>query len=194
VPVNTNVLGIGARVQAAATTDGRSRGGTPRKGTPLRLAVLATIIEKPGWRYDISTRFNRRFGASLRKSDRRIYQVVEALLADGLIEVVQHAPLLHYAATELGREAHRVWLSQALTDDTERTASQVGILAASLTDQQSALALLDEYERLVIAEMAELRPLTTSVQAELLVRMHRMVGEAQLRWVEYARQRLSAEQ
>ncbi len=185
---NTNVLGIGAPVQAAATTDGRR--SAIQKVTPVRLAVLATIIEQPGWRYNIATRFNARFGRVLTVTDRWIYQVVDGLLADGLVEVLRtprRESRLHYGATPSGEKAHRHWLSHGIPDDGERIATRVGILAARSHDQM--VTFLDLHERRVLQSLDRLRPARAGAPlADRLAVLHaRIALEHELDFIRHAR-------
>lgn len=161
--------------------------------------MLAVILERPGYGYEIAQRLGRRFAGALRVSEQRVYPVIDDLLAAGLIEEVGHvetsrarrAPRQHYAATEAGDAVHREWLAASLREDAHRSAMLVEILATSVRDKGEALRLLDIYEQSVIAAAA--RPSSGSLQGDLVDREHRMVGEARRRWIAYARERLRAE-
>jgi len=160
----------------------------------MRVAVLATIIEQPGWRYDITTRFDVRFGRLLPVTDRRVYQVVDDLLAEGLVEVIHEDPRRrHFGATGHGRDAHARWLAEGMREDPERLEMRVGIVAASVYDQQATFELLRRYREVVLADMASGPTGPQGIQAELLDRERRMVNEASLRWIEYAVERLARE-
>jgi DNA-binding PadR family transcriptional regulator len=175
-------------MQAAATMDGRR--SAARKVTPMRLAVLATIIEQPGWRYDIATRFDTHFGRVLNVTDRRIYQVVDDLLADGLVEVLRTPSAerrLHYGATTIGEQTHRHWLSHGIPDDGERVATRVGILAARSREQM--LFFLDLHERRVLQALDRLRPARASATlVERLAVLHdRIALDHELDFIRHAR-------
>ena len=156
----------------------------------MRVAVLATVVESPGWRYDILNRFNARYRRLLCVTDRRVYQVVEDLLADGLVEVVERDPRQIYGATSRGLDIHLAWLVEGMHGDPERLA-MIEVVAASALDEQMTLDLLTRYENQILADMSYAGVSVASIQSELLARERRMVNEARLRWVDFARKRLA---
>lgn len=157
----------------------------------MRLAVLATIVERPGLRYDISTRFNRRFGPLLGVTDRRIYQVVEGLLADGFVEILPtpsaESRLDHYGATKVGEQVYTDWLAEGVHEDEGRTAIRVAFLAALSPERM--LMVLDAHEERVLETLAAMGPPRRGAPlAERLAVLHeRMALDRELDFVRHAR-------
>lgn len=195
--MNARVSGIGVGVSSVATDSSRHL-----RPSRIRLAVLAIILERPGYGYDIATRVNRRFAGAIQVTEQRVYQVIDDLLDGGLIREVDH-PLTartsrralrqHYAGTPAGDRTHRDWLAAGLREDPHRSAMLVNILATSVHDPAEALRLLDLYEQAIMAATVAEHPSPGGLQGDLIERERRMVGEARRRWIAYARERLLAE-
>jgi DNA-binding PadR family transcriptional regulator len=180
----------------------RARGQRGR--APVGAAVLALVIEKPSYGYEVWQRFEQRFGGLLEVGSSRIYQVVNSLLDEGMIEQVpgesagsRRQPKPSYRATALGMQAHREWLAEELREDPLRIELRRRLLAVSANDASTLLEIVDRYEQACLDEMAELgasgRPAATAVRDvrdRLIAEERRLVLEARLKWILFARRQL----
>ena len=194
--MNAKVSTTGVGVSSVATDSSRHL-----RPSRIRLAVLAIILERPGYGYDIATRVNRRFAGAIHVTEQRVYQVIDDLLDGGLIQEVEHptsertsrrAVRQHYAGTPDGDRTHREWLAAGLREDPHRSAMLVNILATSVHDPDEALRLLDLYEQAIMSATPAACPSQGTLQGDLIDRERRMVGEARRRWIAYARERVRA--
>lgn len=171
-----------------------------RGRAPVGAAVLALVIEKPSYGYEVWQRFEERFGGLLDVGSSRIYQVVNGLLEEGMIEEVpgeaegsRRQPRPRYRATELGARNHRAWLAQDLREDPTRDELHRRLLATGANDAPVLLEIVDRYERACLDEMAALGPVPaaeTSARDRLLAEERRLVLEARLKWILFARRLL----
>jgi DNA-binding PadR family transcriptional regulator len=174
----------------------------------VNAAVLALVIEKPSYGYEVWQRFDVRFGGVLEVGSSRIYQAVNGLLEDGLIEELPGAaegsrrqPRPCYRATERGTLAHREWLAEELHGDPTRLELNRRLLAAGANDRATLLAVVDNYEQACLDEMAALRTGggvdadgdgDAAMRDRLLAEERRLVLEARLKWILFARRQLQA--
>src|SRR3954463_16805448 len=89
--------------------------------TPLGLAVLDLLLERPMHPYEIrQTIRHRHLDEYVKVKGGSLYHTVERLVADGLIEPVEteregrRPERTVYAITEAGREEFTDWLDEAL--------------------------------------------------------------------------------
>lgn len=170
---------------------------------PVGAAVLALVIEKPSYGYEVWQRFERRFGGLLDVGSSRIYQVVNGLLDEGLIEELpgsvdpsRRQPRPRYRATERGLGEHREWLAAELRDDPVRFELRRRLLAVGADDAPMLLGVVDRYEQACLDEMAELRTSADTAAAadgvcdRLLAEERRLILEARLKWILFARRQL----
>lgn len=171
--------------------------------TPVNAAVLALVIEQPSYGYEVWQRFEARFGGVLDVGASRIYQAFDGLLDEGLIEelpaaaeVARRQPRLRYRATERGRRLHRVWLAEELRDDPVRAELSQRLLATAADDRATLLEVVDRYEQACLDEMAQLaapeRTTIGAVRDRLLAEERRLVLEARMKWILFARRQLEA--
>lgn len=169
----------------------------------MNAAVLALVIERPSYGYEVWQRFEARFGGVIDVGASRIYQAFDGLLADGLIEQVsgvaggsRRQPRPCYRATAVGASAHRDWLAEELRGDPARLELNRRLLAAGADDVPTLLQVVDRYEQACLDEMAELRTDARSAPAamrdRLLAEERRLVLEARMKWVLFARHQLEA--
>lgn len=89
-----------------------------RVRSPVDVAVLGLVLEHPSYGYELSKRFEQRFGALLSVSRSHIYGALNSLQRDRLIEPLPdpgdspRQPKVHYRATEAGVAAFRAWLAE----------------------------------------------------------------------------------
>jgi DNA-binding PadR family transcriptional regulator len=94
----------------------------PRRGNPLALAVLACLFEKPMHPYEIATTLRHRAKhMSIKLNYGSLYNVVESLHRDGLIEPVEttrdgrRPERTVYRLLDPGRLLYVDWLSELLS-------------------------------------------------------------------------------
>jgi len=176
----------------------------------VNAAVLALVIEKPSYGYEVWQRFEGRFAGVIDVGASRIYQAFDSLLEEGLIEQVAGAdggsrrqPRPCYRATADGTSTHRVWLAEELRGDPTRLELNRRLLAVGPGDTPTLLQVVDRYEQACLDEMAALhtdaRPTTGSaggalsaMRDRLLAEERRLVLEARMKWVLFARRQLEA--
>lgn len=177
----------------------RARGQRGR--APVGAAVLALVIEKPSYGYEVWQRFEQRFGDVLEVGSSRIYQVVNALLEEGLIEPVpggeagsRRQPKPCYRATELGDREHRRWLAEDLREDSLRAELRHRLLAVAGDDAATLLEIVDRCERACLDEMARLgragHAASAAMRDRLLAEERRLALEARMKWILFARRQL----
>ena len=180
----------------------RARGQRGR--APVGAAVLALVIEKPSYGYEVWQRFEQRFGSLLDVGSSRIYQVVNGLLDEGLIEQVpgggvgsRRQPKPRYRATARGAREHRRWLAEELRDDPLRSELHRRLLAIGANDAPTMLELVDRYEQACLDEMAQIgghaRTSAVAVRDRLLAEEQRLVLEARLKWILFARRQAAGD-
>jgi DNA-binding PadR family transcriptional regulator len=164
-------------------------------------AVLALVIERPSYGYEVWQRFEARFGGVIDVGASRIYQAFDGLLADGLIEQApgmsggsRRQPRPCYRATASGTHAHRAWLAEELRGDPARLELNRRLLATGADDVPTLLQVVDRYEQACLDEMAELRTGAApgAMRERLLAEERRLVLEARMKWVLFARRQLEA--
>lgn len=178
--------------------------------SPVTFGVLGLVIERPSYGYEISRRMTERFGALLElRSRSHVYAALDRLQRERLVEGIAAAesaadaparqPKVHYRATAAGALAYRRWVADQLRDDAERVALLGRLISVGARDLEGFAAILDRYEDECVAEMQRI-PLAdrTGAEAEpaqelvdrLVVEERRFGLEAQLRWIDYAREEL----
>jgi DNA-binding PadR family transcriptional regulator len=176
----------------------------------VNAAVLGLVIERPSCGYEVWQRFEARFDGIIDVGASRIYQAFDDLLADGLIEQTAGAavgsrrqPRPCYRATDRGTHAHRAWLAEELRGDPARLELNRRLLGTGADDVPMLLEVVDRYEQASLDEMAELRtdarPTTGSaggalnaMRDRLLAEERRLVLEARMKWILFARRQLEA--
>ncbi|MGH2880141.1 MAG: PadR family transcriptional regulator [Solirubrobacteraceae bacterium] len=175
--------------------------------SPVLIAVLAAVIEKPGHGWDVARRAKRRLGPSWPVESKNIYGYVERLERDGLIRSQtepsdgQYPKLKVYYATEEGEEARRRWRMTPLEQAVITTDLDVRL---TFSDEEDIPELLDRlgerYER-VLEEIEEIEITEASHVSDRhrarVINMHRSSVEmrlrAELEWLERTKQELEAE-
>lgn len=186
-------------------------GTSDAQPSPVVTAVLALVIERPSYGYELSQRFEERFGTLYPVSRARIYQVLDQLLRQGLVEQMpaiparssQRQPRPHYRATGVGARAHREWLAAAIQADPRREELLRRLLATSARDARTMLQIVDLYERACLDDMARspaARDGDEPEQAEgarlrdlLIAEERRLAHETRLKFISFARRHIQAE-
>jgi DNA-binding PadR family transcriptional regulator len=176
--------------------------------SPVNWAVLGLAIARPSYGYEILRRFERNYGGLLRlSSPSQIYTALDSLVERDLIEATSEPPSgsasrqprLHYRATEKGVLRYQEHLIGQAEEGRRRASLFTRELAALAPE--AALAVLERYEQICLAQVAKPRPShagssasdsSMSLADRLAIEEERLTIEAKLPWIEYARQELRA--
>jgi DNA-binding PadR family transcriptional regulator len=175
--------------------------------SPVYWALLGLVIERAGYGYELLKRFERDFGDILPiSSESHIYRALSVLESRGLIEEVpgtgasQQAtslrqPKPHYRATLAGVRGYRDWLIAQVQSDRRQSWLFMRQLAVFAREPDVALEILERYSRACLEEArsesvvsSDHSPGTASgLAARLISEESRLVMEARLPWISYAR-------
>jgi DNA-binding PadR family transcriptional regulator len=144
-----------------------SRGAEDQR-SPSAWLVLALVIEQPSHGYEISQRYERRFGSLQPMSVPRVYAALDRLRDAKMIEQIalkpakpagkQHLMRRSYRATSAGTQAYHAWVAERMRDDPQRPRLLGRIATAGLIGIDDVLDVVDRYQREC---MEELRALPT---------------------------------
>lgn len=192
--------------------DAGRRGGRPPERAlqaSVNWAVLALVIEKPSYGYEIGQRFLGRFGGLAPASLSNIYTTLDRLVRVGLVEPThseaatasgrQHK--LHYRATSEGARAYRAWLARRLRTADQRSELLLRLLSICLRGVPALDEVLARYEGECLEEQRALaaKPplrapagpeLTPALLARMIDAERRLMLEAQIAWVTSTRAEL----
>jgi DNA-binding PadR family transcriptional regulator len=171
----------------------------------LDYSVLGLVIERPSYGYELSGRFDRRFGGLIEASQAGIYKVLQRLQAEMLIERAQATvatsegrPRIHYRATSAGTSAYPVWLAKRIRDGGERSELLIRLAATGIGQVEGMLEVLARYEQECMEEIRSQVASGDAIDpagelfADLIAEERRQSTLAQLRWVTFARERIRA--
>jgi DNA-binding PadR family transcriptional regulator len=170
--------------------------------SPVKSALLALLIERPTYTYELSKRFDQRFGDLFGIGQARVYQLVTEMLGEELIEIMGQSggrssrqPKPHYRATKVGARLHREWLASTFQDDPLRTELLLRLLSTGTNDARSMLMVVDSYERMCLDEMvtsgtqeSPIRP--RGLREVLIAEQERLLRDARLKWAAFARKQI----
>jgi DNA-binding PadR family transcriptional regulator len=196
----------------SASHAARQLRGVEDPRSPASWLVLALVIEQPSHGYELSQRYQQRFGAFLSMSVPRLYAALDRLRETGLIEPVvlkpaqatrkQHLMRRTYRATDAGVQAYRDWVAERMNDDPERPQMLARIASAGLSGAAAVADVIDRYQRECMAELRALEPAgehlesgTSSLEElteSLVVDQRRRELRARIDWATHARQVLKA--
>lgn len=158
----------------AVAREGRGRAAEDAR-SPVGLLVLALLIEQPSHGYELSQRYDERFGSFAALSVPRIYAALDRLRDAEMIEPIvldttkpmpkQHLMRRSYRATPAGVRAYRAWVAERLRDDPQRPQLLARIAASGGLGLDGVLEVIDRYERACVEELQALP--TDSEQLEL---------------------------
>jgi DNA-binding PadR family transcriptional regulator len=183
------------RTSKGAALDGKS---------PVRAAILAVLIERPGHGWDIARRASRRMGVSWRLEPKRVYAHLKQLEADGLVHSVQEPaardPYVRnvYYPTEAGEQARRDWFAARPTNGVVRTDLNVRLAFSNEEDIPDLLRalgerridILEEIEENAASDTARVSYLGTIMSLQRLSVDKRL--KAEVEWIDEASQELEA--
>lgn len=173
--------------------------------------VLALLIEQASHGYEISQRYQRRFGSFMPLSVPRVYGALDRLREAGMIEPVatraksaskQERMRRSFRATKEGAEAYRRWLGEQMRDDPRRPQLLGRIVSAGVLGIDALLDVIDRYQRECMQELAALpgaserlesgRASLEELTESLVVDQQRRELRARNDWAAHARQVLEA--
>jgi DNA-binding PadR family transcriptional regulator len=175
-------------------------------------AVLGLVIEKPSYGYELSQRFERRFGGLLRVGTSHIYAALNSLEKEALIEPMpieqgpekRRQPKIHYRATAAGARAYCGWLGQRMRDDSHRVELLGRLLSSGSLDARAMLAVVERYERECLEEASRIamprrdqpasggQAAAQALAERLVAEERRLALHGQLLWAQYARREIGA--
>ncbi|MBO3662061.1 PadR family transcriptional regulator [Microbacterium stercoris] len=170
----------------------------------VRQSLLAILDQGPCYGYQLRTEFDRRTGSTWPLNVGQIYNTLERLERDGLVERADADENGHvfWAITDAGRDEVRVWLGSAVGRG-QGTRDELAIklaLAATLpgvdagavirAQRSATLRRLQELNRGRDAGTNPTGPedLARSLVVESLI----FTAEAEIRWLDHTEQRLAA--
>lgn len=178
--------------------------------------MLGLVIEKPSYGYELLQRLRARYGELLEvSSPSHVYAALDRLQRERLIvhhdpsrdpepvddDAPSRQPKVNYRATAEGAVVYRQWLAERLRDDEERIELIGRMIAVGARSLDALGDLIDRYDAECVAASQRM-PLADRAAAEagvepdrdfvqrLVVEERRFVLEAQLRWIDYAREEL----
>jgi DNA-binding PadR family transcriptional regulator len=180
--------------------------------SPVYWALLGLVIEREGYGYELLKRFERDFGDILPiSSESHIYRALSVLESRGLIEEVPgtgtsqqvsslRQPKPHYRATLVGMHGYRDWLLAQVRSDRRQSQLFMRQLAVFSREPEVGLEILERYAHACLEE-AESGSIVSSdpspdtapgLAARLISEESRLVMEARLPWISYARRQFEA--
>jgi DNA-binding PadR family transcriptional regulator len=155
--------------------------------------VLALVIEKPSYGYEIHERFVRRFGEILSTSRATIYDVLARLEEEGYVAVAGSSgprgrPRVNFRPTDQGAEIHLSWLAECLCDP-QRSPVLSRLAGIGLRGTDAKLKLIDRFVEKSSQEAREvpMPECDDGLLWELLIELRRRLADAKLEWGVYAR-------
>jgi DNA-binding PadR family transcriptional regulator len=178
--------------------------------SPVYWAVLALIIERPSYGYELVQRFERTYAQLLNlSSPSQIYTALDTLARKSLIEEmpathtassgVVRQPKPHYRATLEGVHSYQERLISQVTEEGRR--SRLFALELAALTPQAALTVIDRYEKACLEQARRTPPskpdegaadAMASLAERLASEETRLAMEAKLPWIEYARREFRA--
>lgn len=149
----------------AVAREGRGRAAEDAR-SPVSWLVLALLIEQPSHGYEVSQRYDDRFGSFAALSVPRVYAALDRLRDSGMIEPAvldttkptpkQHLMRRSYRATAAGVKAYRAWVAERLRDDPQRPQLLARIASSGALGLRGVLDVIDRYERACVEELQSL--------------------------------------
>lgn len=159
--------------------------------------VLALVVERNGYGYDIGQRFIRRYGGFFSRRVQTAYESLDRLQEEGLLDAYD-APRNEtdrwrkrsYKANEHGVAAHRGWMAAAYIPADADRELWIRMLATRPGDHGTLLALFDRYEQAILKmrrrELTD--PLCDALLDRLAVEEHERWLQSRLAWLERSRE------
>ena len=175
--------------------------------SPINWSLLGLVIQKPSYGYELVQRFERAYGEALElSSPSQIYTALDILERHGLIELLppseaaelSRQPKPHYRVTPSGVTEYVDWLVSHV--QTEQRRSRLFVHQIGVLPPHEALAVVERCERECLkaataragqgAEGEAARNSAAGLAMRLIDEEQRLVIDARLAWIEYARREL----
>ena len=183
---------------------GHARSQPPQ--SQVQWGLLALVVERPSYGYELATRFERAYGDALRLSSTSYaYTALQALEEHGLVEEVAgtgggRQPKPIYRATNAGVAALKEQLISEVSGERRRSRVSARKLAAFAHEPEAALALIAGIREACLLEAVQsldARSRTSAdpdpaghLAARLAAEEGRLAVDAKLRWLDYAAREL----
>jgi DNA-binding PadR family transcriptional regulator len=174
-----------------------------------KYAVLGLLLERPSYGYEVLVRFRRAFDAGQWAiSPQGLYAALDRLERDELIEPIEpvpgegrrRQPKTPYRVTAGGARELRHFLESPIGPDPSRAEFLVRLQCAVSKDAAALLRMLDGYEHACLDELGRLALDCVSsperhtpaglVVERLALEDRRLMLQARLSWIDFARQQL----
>jgi DNA-binding PadR family transcriptional regulator len=171
-----------------------------------KYAVLGLLLEQPSYGYEVLGRFRRAFDAAQWAiSPQGLYAALDRLERDGLIEPVderprtasRRQPKTPYRVTPSGERELRSFLDAPMDAEPTRAELLVRLQCVASRDVGALRAMLDGYEHACLEELGRIGEQAAGgdlAAGSLLERLareeRRLVVQARLMWIDYARGQL----
>lgn len=175
---------------------------------PIVWMVLGLLLERPSYGYEVAARWTRRFSSFLGGEARRVYQIIDQLEKQGLVESVpQDSPRRlrrgrgsqqdrrqYVRVTADGAKAYKIWSLGSTKEDTVNVELLGRIATVRVLGLPAMRVVVERYEeecheRLqdLEAQLSELKPgEAQALEMELVLQHGAIETRAQLEWAEQA--------
>lgn len=178
--------------------------------SPGSYAVLGLLVERPAHPYDVALRFGRRVGPPWTMYRAQVYQWVDRLERDGLVERItgratKRSRKAVYRATADGRREFESWLASDVGADPSPVRNALFIRLAFLRPEHipQLLEVVAQRERAVLARIAEYAGASpdidvgdseewTEIGLHLILEGSVASLQAELRWLRRVREALES--
>lgn len=210
-PENACVL-LGVERDGLPGFGGEGRGIVVAENAKLtpstRLAVLGLLLEEPSWGYKLTLRFERIFGDApweWRVTPQAIYNALRSLEGAGMIEPIdieadddrwgdstQGRMRQPYRVTGAGARSMREWLATPMASRPSQEEVLLRVHFGEARDE-ALRTMLNRHLEVCLLELERIAaaPATTRMQ-RLMKEDRRLVVQARLSWIDYARAELRA--
>lgn len=158
--------------------------------------ILALVIEKPSYGYELHQRFVRRFGEFLSTSVANVYDALGRLAEGEYVEVAglsgpRGRPRTNFRATAKGTEINLSWFAEHLRED-QHFEVVSRLASTSLRRTDAKLRLIDRFveESSQEARQIAMPECDDELLWDLLIELRRRVATAKLEWGAYARSKV----
>jgi DNA-binding PadR family transcriptional regulator len=162
----------------------------------VNAAVLSLVIEKPSYGFEIGRRFEERYDGLLAPHQQHVYRALRRLERAGLVEPIQleaedGSVRDGVRATAKGARVYRAWLREPVPPGGDAPLQlKIRFASTRAEDVETALYLVDAYERAVLALARGRAVRSSSVIERALDEERRVAVDAALRWVAWVRDEL----
>lgn len=202
-----------SRMANPPTQAGQAKEADPPFKSPTHWMVLALVIQRPSWGYEINLRFQGRFGEFCSVNPSKVYDSLNKLDQLGFIEVLsspqerrqkgQEGMRRYFRATATGARAYKRWALEMLKEDAQRAELLGKIATVGVLGLQAIRDVVDLFEQDCLARAQQLalpegidsgepEAEVAALTDMLVLEQQRLAIEAELAWVAFARRQVDA--